>query len=172
MADGTLSVSTLISRSAAGQVVLTWGQRTEQEWCVRVRALLPLIPQITEGVSLVVLDVKSRQWARRSGCDCQQCCHEVEVVVHGRSLPEVIDLAQLHKHLLAGSSICLIDPELELGTCRRAEGGGIEVGQHSWHRNDLHPFRLGGQMRGCVDCQNDAHTSQRWRDPCQRMGHT
>ena len=58
------------------------------------------------------------------------------MVVHGEPLPEVINLAQLGKCFSAGGSICLVDPEFELGTCRRAEGSSVEVGRHGWGQND------------------------------------
>ena len=111
--------------------MLTRERRTsaEQERLVRPCALLPLVPQIAEGIPLAVLDVESRRRAGGCGCGCRRCRREVEVVVRSQSLPEVVDLARLHEYLPAGGGVRLVDPELELGPRRGAEGGGVEVGQ-------------------------------------------
>ena len=93
--------------------------------------------------------------------------------MHSQSLPEVVDLARLHKYLPAGGGVHLVDPELELGPRHRAEGGGVEVGQRGQGQNGLHPFR--GQMQmGGVGYQNEACRSGTARrgTSCQRVGRT
>ena len=151
--------------------MLTWGRHTEQEWHVCVRALLPLVPQIAEGIPLAVLDGEGRRRAGSSGSNCRWHRREVEVVVCGEPLPEVVDLARLRECLSAGSGVRLVNPEFELGTRRRAEGGGVEVGRRGWGRNDgrVHPFG-GGWIGGSVGyCNNKVCApGQRWRDSGKR----
>ena len=137
--------SQFLSLLAHMQLTLTWRWHAEEEQPVCTCALLPLVPQITQCIPLVVLGVEGQQrtTGRSSDSSCWQCSCEVKVIVCSKTLPEVINPVQLHECLPASCGVHLVDPELQLCSCHRVEGGSIKLRLYSSSqgRTEMHPFR-------------------------------